>query len=381
MRVLYLVSRENILEPGVLKSQVLDLAGQLVENSPSTELTVLNFPSVNRFFASLRSYQSVKRYARRMGVRLIIVPILPIGRSVMPVWAIPLFLIQTIPFVLFFALASKIDIIHARAYLSALLAHLLRKGGLKVGFIFDMRGAYLLEGVTYGRWNRSDTSYKIWERIEKSLFSDSDRVVVQSEGLADYVKKVMPDARVELIPPCVKERDLSAGRKEREIGRKRLGVADRFVVVYSGSLGSFHEPDFLAKSYAEIRKHLPNSYFLVATHSDPKELDSFLRKRGVPTGEFRVILSPKDPEEVLNIGDVGLHVMGDLPITSTVIAVKFGEYLAAGLPVIVSKNLVSITDLVDKYRCGVVIDRLDQKDVRVKMQKLVKERETIKRNA
>ncbi len=380
-RVLYLISRENILEPGVLKSQVLDLAGQMVVDGRDVEIIVLNFPSYNRFLTYLGNFRSVTRHARSLGIRLAIVPILPIGRSFMPIWAIPFFLIQTVPWVLFFVLRYHVNVIHARAYLSALITRLLRKIGFRIGFVFDMRGAYLLEGLTYGRWQKSDLNYRTWESVERKIFSDADRVVVQSSGLVDYAKKVVPTAKVDLIPPCVDEQTFAINEKDRERGRRELGIDNRFVFVYSGSLGSFHEPEFLAKCYSEIRKYLPNPYFLVATHSDSRGLVNYLRKWGVPKSEFQVVPSPKSLGKVLPLGDAGLHIMDDLPITPTVVSVKFGEYLASGLPVVVTKNMTSITNLVEEHRCGVVLDGFDQKDTRVKMQRLVEEHQNLKKNA
>jgi len=381
MRILYLVSRENILEPGVLKSQVLDLVGQIIKSGSKIELTVLNFPSINRFLANLKNYRSTREYARKLGIRLVIIPIFPIGRSIMPVWAIPFFLIQTIPLILFFSIKYRINIIHSRAYLPALAAQISRNFGLRVGLVFDVRGAYLLEGITYGRWKRSDPDYGTWERLEEKLFSDSDRVVVQSPGLMDYTKKVAPAAKVELIPPCVNERTFAISEKDREQGRGEFGIKNRFVVVYSGSLGNFHEPNFLAKCYSEIRKDLPSPYFLVVTHSASRGLVNSLRDQNVPEEEFRVISSPKDIGKMLPLGDAGLHIMDDLPITPTVVSVKFGEYLASGLPVIVTKNMASVTNLVEEHRCGVVLDGFDRKDTRVEMQKLVEEHSSLKENS
>lgn len=87
--VLYLISRENVLEPGVIKSQAFDLIGQILKQNESTEVTVLNFPSVNRFLKYVGNYHAVREYCRNLGIKLVIIPILPIGRSIMPVWAMP----------------------------------------------------------------------------------------------------------------------------------------------------------------------------------------------------------------------------------------------------------------------------------------------------
>jgi len=379
MRVLYLVSRENILEPGVLRSQVLDLAGQIGKSG--VEITILNFPSLNRFFRSLGSYRGVKNHCRKLGIRLIIIPIFPIGRSIMPVWAIPIFLIQTVPWILLFRIKYHPNVIHARSYLSALAAGFLRELWIKFGFIFDIRGPYLLEGLTYSRWRRSDFNYRFWEKIERRLFTSADSVVVQSSGLEEYAKKVSPGVRVTLIPPCVDDGNFALSPRERSRGRRELGIKSNFVVVYSGSLGSFHEPEFLAQAYCTIRNFLPEPYFLVLTYSAPADLVRHLNECGVGESEFKVMKNPKDLGKLLPLGDAGLHVMSNLPITPTAIAVKFGDYTASGLPVIATGNMLSTAGLVEEHRCGVVVNLGDKKNVRSKMRQLVREREMLRKNA
>ena len=41
-RILYIVSRENVLQPGVLKSQVLEMASQIKKEGEGTDVSVLN---------------------------------------------------------------------------------------------------------------------------------------------------------------------------------------------------------------------------------------------------------------------------------------------------------------------------------------------------
>src|SRR3990172_2981856 len=101
-RVLYIISRENVLDPGVLKSQVFDLLGQIIKQDGSTEIIILNLPSLNSFWKRIKKIREFKAYARKLGIKVIFVPILPIGRSAMPVWAVPFFLAQAVPLVLFF---------------------------------------------------------------------------------------------------------------------------------------------------------------------------------------------------------------------------------------------------------------------------------------
>ena len=380
-RVLYLISRENILQPGVLKSQVIDLAGHIKKEGRGTDVFILNLPSLHSFFKYFRNYRDIKDYAHNLNIRLLIIPILPVGRSIMPVWAIPFFLIQTLPATLFFVVKYRINIINARGYLSALVSYFIKKTGLNIRVVFENHGPYLLEGITHNRWQESDSDYNFWVKLEKHLFDKSDYIVARSQGLLDHTQKISPLTPSLVIPCSVNEKLFAPSVRNRVRKREELGLKEHFVVVYAGSLGSFHSPDFLAETYSLIRKKLPDPYFLIVTHSDPEDLILNLEKKGIGQSEFKVIQNPSNLGEIISVGDAALHVYSDLPVTPYVLAVKFAEYSAAGLPVIVTKNLTSITNVVDESQCGVIVDTFDPKDIQVKMQKLVKERETFKKNA
>lgn len=379
--LLYLVTRENVLAPGVLKSQVLGLAGQIKKEWGGVDILVLNFPSVHSFLKHFRNYRSVRDYVSTLGIKLVIIPILPIGRSIMPIWALPFLFIQTIPFVLFFLARHRTNVILARGHISALLAVVLKKLGARIKFIFEVHGPYLIEGEIHGRWVPSDFSYKAWEIIERRLFVTADHVIARSLGILEYVKHASPRSRVSIIPCSVNERLFSVTIGKRKEMRSRMGVGDRFVVVYAGSLGSFHRPDFLADFYFQLRKNLLNPFFLVVTHSPHEGLIQNLKKRGIHQEEFMVVSNPPKLSDFLPLGDVALHIYDDSPIAPFALSAKIAEYMAAGLPVIVTKNIYSATGLVEDNQVGVVIDPFDQKDIRVKMQQLVKEREAMKRNA
>lgn len=380
-RILYLITRENVLESGALKSQVFELLGKIISKDNETSILVLNFPSLNRFVRDIGKYQSVKKYVNSLGINLVIIPILPFGRSIMPVWAIPFLLIQTIPFVLFFSWKEKINIFHSRAYLSSIILYFIKKFILKIDFIFDARGPYLLEGETYGKWESSNDNYKFWAKLEKKLFKNAKYVIAQSVGFTKYVKKILPEANVVNIPCCADVDNYNFTEKEIIKEKRNMNIQNKFVVVYSGSLGSFHDPEFLVKAYVSIRESLPNPHFLVVTHSVSDEILESLAKNGINKSEFTIVLSPDNLPKYIALGDIGLHVMNDLPITPLVISVKFSEYLAAGLPVIISKNMTSLTKIVETSSCGIVLDEKKQEMNKNKIEYLVKNYSEYRKNA
>ena len=65
---------------------------------------------------------------------------------------------------------------------------------------------------------------------------------------------------------------------------------------------------------------------------------------------------PCEVPDYLLLGDVGLHLESMAIATPYCIAVKDGEYLASGLPVICTPWLRGIAHLIEKYQAGIVID-------------------------
>ena len=111
--------------------------------------------------------------------------------------------------------------------------------------------------------------------------------------------------------------------------------------------------------FKKWKEHKGDSFFLVLTPNkrNADEISRIFAENQVPPDDFR-ILNP-EPEEVpdlLKAGDVGLHLEKKALATEYCIAIKDGEYLAMGLPVICTPYLKGIAPLIEQYDCGMVID-------------------------
>jgi glycosyltransferase involved in cell wall biosynthesis len=94
-----------------------------------------------------------------------------------------------------------------------------------------------------------------------------------------------------------------------------------------------------------------------------------------PTGKTSVdYLGVIDRQEVADLlGRVrcGVVLLRDLPNTRDAMPTKFFEYLASGLPVVVSKSTRPIAQLTNELRCGVVVDESDHEDIAAAILQLV----------
>ena len=82
---------------------------------------------------------------------------------------------------------NKIEIVHARSYLPALISLVLKKT-LGSKFIFDMRGLWADEKADSGTWKREGTLYKITKRLETIFLREADKIVSLTEAAVKEIK-------------------------------------------------------------------------------------------------------------------------------------------------------------------------------------------------
>ena len=142
---------------------------------------------------------------------------------------------------------EKIDILHCRIHVPALMGIIARKLSFshKAKLLFDIRGFFPEEYVDAGTWKKNGWLYKSVKQIEKWLVKEADGFVVLTEKAREIL---FPESKetgfdkcgrpVEVIPCCVNyEIFVDNEENKRENVRKRLGLDKRFVIAYTGSLG------------------------------------------------------------------------------------------------------------------------------------------------
>ena len=97
--------------------------------------------------------------------------------------------------------------------------------------------------------------------------------------------------------------------------------------------------------------------------------------------EAVTLLSPADEliPRYLLMGDAGFLIIEDLPTARKAVSVKFGEYLACGLPVICTPFVEGAAGLVRDYDCGIVVNRADRESFKA-LDDLIRRHDTIRRN-
>lgn len=92
-------------------------------------------------------------------------------------------------------------------------------------------------------------------------------------------------------------------------------------------------------------------------------IDDGLQPASVPAIEHVGMLGRQDVMRLTAEASFGLVLLRALPNCIDALPTKFFEYLAAGVPAIVSRSTVNIAAIVDEVQCGLVVDEEDPRSI------------------
>ena len=254
---------------------------------------------------------------------------------------------------------KKIDMVHARSHIPALIA-LRLKQRLGVKMIFDVRGLMAEEYIDAGHWKANSAAATITKKMEARALSSTDGLVTLTDALWSEMQ-AWPSLKTrqvahQTIPCCIQ---LDAFRFDQEAGMKRraeLGVGDRFVLVYSGSIGGWYMTDEMAAFFAALRRQRPDAFFLWLTQGDRSIVEKAMAPAGFATTDYAVrSVLPADVPSWLSAGNAGIAFYRPGISRLGTSPVKVSEYLACSLPVVVNRGIGDSDEMITRERIGAVV--------------------------
>ncbi|MGA9407700.1 MAG: glycosyltransferase family 4 protein [Bacteroidota bacterium] len=268
--------------------------------------------------------------------------------------------------VFYYIVRHRINIVHARSYLPAILG-LFAKMFLGTKFIFDMRGLMVDEYISKGIWVDSSVLVKVMRFFEKRCILSADEIVVVSEKFREYVLQLPfvrmrnPRLSIVTIPNSVDLDRFDAARDSRIGLGKKLNVEGRIVLVYSGSLTSWQCFSEAVHLFSLCRRIDPRFFLLIVTYSEATELLCVIAQYGIGHSDYLIVeAGAEDVPKYLALGRIGILFRKEEVLNTVSCPIKFGEYLAAGLPVLVSRGIGDTENIVKENGVGIVSASLSE---------------------
>ena len=254
---------------------------------------------------------------------------------------------------------NRIELIHARSHIPATIALALKRR-FGTAMIFDVRGLMADEYVDAEHWRKGSLPYRITKAMERRALSAADGIVTLTERIWPIINQLdgMLDRRVvhEVVPCCADLDLFSFSQDDRDRRREELGVNDRFVLVYSGSIDGWYLTENMADFFVALRKRNPRAYFLWLTPARHERVRALMRAIGVSEADYGLIAAaPSDVPSYLSASDAGLAFIKPCFSKLASSPTKYAEYLGCGLPLVINAGIGDSDTLVTREEVGALV--------------------------
>ena len=254
---------------------------------------------------------------------------------------------------------NRIELIHARSHIPATIALALKRR-FGTAMIFDVRGLMADEYVDAEHWRKGSLPYRITKSMERRALSAADGIVTLTERIWPIIKEwdgLLDRRVVHEVVPCCADLDLfSFSQDDRDRRRQELGVNDRFVLVYSGSIDGWYLTENMADFFVALRKRNPRAYFLWLTPARHERVRALMRAIGVSEADYGLIAAaPSDVPSYLSASDAGLAFIKPCFSKLASSPTKYAEYLGCGLPLVINAGIGDSDTLVTREEVGALV--------------------------
>ena len=267
-------------------------------------------------------------------------------------------------------LKEHFDLVHTRAGTPALIGLWLKKKyGIK--FLNDLRDFYANSRVDSGSWDQKNIVYKKVFRFFKKKESEAIRLNDGIVCLTRAAEKIIKNLAVynSAIPlkviPCSVDLELFNPLKIdpllKETFQKELKIEEGDIIFsYLGSIGGWYLTEEMMLFCKSISDKIPRAKFLFITPHPSSEIVKKAMNYGIIPDKILIKQAQRNEVPVLlSFSSYSLFFIKPCYSKQASSPTKHGEIMAMGIPLITNKGVGDVSELVNKYKSGIVLDSLE----------------------
>ena len=228
-----------------------------------------------------------------------------------------------------------------------------------VPWLLNVKDLFTESILSSGLLARGSATASALSRIERAVYRDAARIVVNARGFAETLEEMdVPADRLTMIPDWADGDFIRPMPRENAV-RAEWGIEDRFVILYSGSLGYSSNLETAIDAMARLQDAREAKLVIVGEGVKKSALEA----RAATLGLDNVIFKPLQPRvrvpEVLAAADLSLVTLSETGGRVSTQG-KLYSLLAAGRPVLaIAPAGNDARRIVDEAGCGWGLDTGD----------------------
>jgi len=226
----------------------------------------------------------------------------------------------------------------------------------RVPFVFEVRDLWPESLAAVGAGKKNSILHRSLSKIAGFLYRQCDRIVVVTPAFEDHLVKYwrMPREKISVVENGVETQQF-APQSATEL-RRELGVQEKFVVSYIGTMGMAHGLETILDAAAQLQHRSAEIVFLMVGEGAEKDrITALARQRGLNNVLFIDQQAREQVPAYISASDVCLVPLRKNELFKTVIPTKMLEFMSCARPVILGVD-GQARGIVEEARAGLAIE-------------------------
>jgi glycosyltransferase involved in cell wall biosynthesis len=196
-------------------------------------------------------------------------------------------------------------------------------------FLLEVRDLWPEFGVSMGVL-KNPLVIALARGLENFLYARATHILVNSPAYRTYMlEKGLPEKKVTFIPYGTDIDMFNPGVDGSPI-RQRLGLEDKFVVLYAGAMGPANDIYTILRAADRLRNEAKIRFVFFGAGKDLGRIQEDAHKKKLDNVIFAGVAPKKDMPSVVASADVCLAILQNIPMFRTTYPNKVFDYMAAG---------------------------------------------------
>ena len=282
---------------------------------------------------------------------------------------------------------NKIHLVHARGVVPVILSYLPARL-LGARLFFDTRGL-LADKYVGGRLLKANSlTYKLIKRGEDFLLKHSDAFTVETTAHAQVIKDTNPSlySRIHVIPCCVdldKFNRSLPDRKRLLNGHRDNNFNGQIIFSYVGKIGTWYLLSEMIDFFKIFLSNFSNAQLrFLSQDAEQERIYHIFKSKGIDLSKGKVIRPPNHDQiiKLLTASTAGIFFIHPYKRYNSS-PIKFAEYLAAGLPVVINSGIGDTEEITRRERVGAIVNNFSTTSYQVasvQLLDLLREKENLR---